>query len=332
FVLGDSAIANASIGFIKKYDLNGVLMWSRNISTAYPYLFIARDNVLSVLLENKPGADTLYLYKYAMINGDSLFSKAIIANHLPDTAISLVDFSIGLYDSYYICYNQQPSHSASGYFYNFKIVKSDFLGNIEWQKYFVDTVNFTQANAATSTSDSGYAILRTQNNSCTPYSPKCILLKLNGDGDSISQTCFGNPFYLNSRFSDIIETSSNLLASIAYGDSDIMYFNSLDHFISVIVCDSLGNYPSWLIEEDPINNAYIFPNPFTDYIKINYPISVNQATKIDLYDSIGRNLLTKIIEENNQSIDLSFIDNGFYLLTIHYQDRIRSLKIVKVVR
>lgn len=76
-----------------------------------------------------------------------------------------------------------------------------------------------------------------------------------------------------------------------------------------------------------INEISIFPNPSQHYISIN---GVNRADHVKLFSLDGRSVLAEDIVNENQTIDISFLKEGFYILNLYEDnDIIGSGKFIK---
>ncbi|WP_296381761.1 M14 family zinc carboxypeptidase [Winogradskyella sp.] len=75
------------------------------------------------------------------------------------------------------------------------------------------------------------------------------------------------------------------------------------------------------IDDQSLENISLYPNPFKDVIDIKLPSSLTGNTlTFNIYDVLGRSIITNTLELNNQTIRLSTLDNlksGTYILKIH---------------
>lgn len=62
------------------------------------------------------------------------------------------------------------------------------------------------------------------------------------------------------------------------------------------------------------NSIRIFPNPTSDYIRIE--LADNQIQKISLYSLTGENLITKNIDQKSVDLNISYLIHGIYILEI----------------
>jgi hypothetical protein len=71
----------------------------------------------------------------------------------------------------------------------------------------------------------------------------------------------------------------------------------------------------------------IYPNPTSE--KINFEFANNNIQKIIIYDISGRALIKKTEIRKKETIDLSSLKNGFYIINIHADNNVITTKIIK---
>ncbi|MFY7987780.1 MAG: fibronectin type III domain-containing protein [Flavobacterium sp.] len=75
-----------------------------------------------------------------------------------------------------------------------------------------------------------------------------------------------------------------------------------------------------------INNLKLYPNPVKDVLKLSF----NKEIKtVSIYNLIGQEVQTKIINSNDGSVDTSNLAPGTYLVKIISDDLVKTAKIVK---
>ena len=62
----------------------------------------------------------------------------------------------------------------------------------------------------------------------------------------------------------------------------------------------------------------LYPNPTSDYLNI---AGINSKTFIEIYDTLGKRILSKMIDEDQTQIDVSQIRTGIYLLKLTDGDK-----------
>ena len=72
--------------------------------------------------------------------------------------------------------------------------------------------------------------------------------------------------------------------------------------------------------------AKVYPNPAIDYLSIE---TKERVQRFEVYDALGRNVISKIPNQNNFSIDISNLEQGIYILKLQTKEGIGSYKIVK---
>jgi hypothetical protein len=80
------------------------------------------------------------------------------------------------------------------------------------------------------------------------------------------------------------------------------------------------------------NLIYVSPNPSNGLFKVNFPVSVNGSVKINIYNTLGEAVYSKIMSQNSDSstlIDLQNSSSGVYFMEIETNDGIAVKRIVK---
>ncbi|MFV0598216.1 MAG: T9SS type A sorting domain-containing protein [Bacteroidales bacterium] len=75
-----------------------------------------------------------------------------------------------------------------------------------------------------------------------------------------------------------------------------------------------------------IVEAKVYPNPAIDYLSIE---TKEVVQRLEVYDALGRKVVSKIPNQNNFSIDISNLEQGIYILKLQTKEGIGSYKIVK---
>ena len=75
----------------------------------------------------------------------------------------------------------------------------------------------------------------------------------------------------------------------------------------------------------------ITPNPSSDFIKIEFPFKFNTKILLQVSDLLGKVYLDKTISDNssNTNLDISALQNGFYILTAQAENQIVTTRFVK---
>jgi len=71
-----------------------------------------------------------------------------------------------------------------------------------------------------------------------------------------------------------------------------------------------------------------FPNPASNNVSIQLPSGTEKAT-VHFYDSLGRLALSKKVTSMKNTIDVSSISSGVYILKVVTEDKIGSQKFMK---
>lgn len=80
------------------------------------------------------------------------------------------------------------------------------------------------------------------------------------------------------------------------------------------------------ISENALENLSIYPNPVSENLLF---INTNVPIKIEIYDILGKSVLTSKVDNNSNAINLSELNNGIYLLKINSEDKTITKKLIK---
>lgn len=104
----------------------------------------------------------------------------------------------------------------------------------------------------------------------------------------------------------------------------------LDFMFSQYMPPTTGTFDCSLIGIDNIEldiiEAKIYPNPAIDNLSIE---TKEVVQRLEIYDALGRKVISKIPNQNNFSIDISDFERGIYILKLQTKEGIGSYKIVK---
>lgn len=77
------------------------------------------------------------------------------------------------------------------------------------------------------------------------------------------------------------------------------------------------------------NEISVFPNPVESYINIKSDLSNHSKATISITDVLGRELFRNETNHLSQSIDITFLTKGIYLITINVDEHLFVRKIIK---
>ena len=85
------------------------------------------------------------------------------------------------------------------------------------------------------------------------------------------------------------------------------------------------------IEEKPIDNIDIYPNPAQDFVSVELPKNISKA-QLAIYNLTGQLVLQKQIMQPNQQIPITELGNGVYIFVIQNEDKVIGRQRVVVAR
>lgn len=75
-----------------------------------------------------------------------------------------------------------------------------------------------------------------------------------------------------------------------------------------------------------LNSLTVYPNPVKNTLNFSY---AQDITAVTVYNFLGQQVLSKSLQVNESSIDLSGLTSGTYYLTIQSQEKAKTVKIIK---
>lgn len=80
--------------------------------------------------------------------------------------------------------------------------------------------------------------------------------------------------------------------------------------------------------EVKVDDLTVYPNPSNKNILFKFPTDVNQIELL-IYNSLGQLIYTDIIYKSFPKSDISFLNNGLYLLHLSYNNTVEKIKLIK---
>lgn len=82
------------------------------------------------------------------------------------------------------------------------------------------------------------------------------------------------------------------------------------------------------VSESFFANINIYPNPASGYVWITTSTDIEEDTKITVYDLLGRKVRIEALNTSSTKLDVSFLNEGLYLLEIQNENGKISKKII----
>jgi len=92
-------------------------------------------------------------------------------------------------------------------------------------------------------------------------------------------------------------------------DKEFSITYNTDNIVLEVVASTLSIDP-----DNELNNIAIYPNPTSGILNIN---NTNTVSQIDIYSVLGKKIKTFTLSVGNNSIDVSDLKNGIYMLSIN---------------
>jgi hypothetical protein len=226
--------------------------------------------------------------------------------------------------------NYGDEMSGDDVFSRINIIKLDNEGNILWNKKYGESVLHNYL--------SNIRVLENQDVIATgskyvgePWRAGWVI-KLNADGDSLWYREYLLLQYSINKLRDIIPTSDNGFLACGYVSPLSPDTGTQDAWViklDSIGCDTPGCDTTVAIPEIVYKNTedelYIYPNPASNVLNIQYPITNDECRSIiSIYDIFGRKVKEIKIPKGQQqlSVDVSNWHNGLYVAVLRNDKKI----------
>lgn len=262
------------------------------------------------------------------INGDSLWTKTFY-----DYSTSGA-YSIDLTDDNGFIIGGVADSTNNNYPLAY-VVKTDSIGNIEWQKRYASAYK-EYCYSIISLPNNRYAFCGMGDSVFFEYE-RATIREIDGNGNTLWEKYFRG-LYGQNAFMSVDKTVDNGFILSGYTSSSF-------GFPFIVRTDSLGNVNTVGINNDNefVNNFSLsqnYPNPFNPRTKIRYSISKPAQIKIVLYEITGK--LVSVLVDDYHSIgnylvtfdaDKYNLSSGdyFYSLVFISDDNLNSQKTLKMV-
>lgn len=121
-----------------------------------------------------------------------------------------------------------------------------------------------------------------------------------------------------------LKTRSNLAVGTTVSNKADIFF---DYNHPIITNFANTTFQALSVPENNLNQAIkIYPNPTSDVVNIKADSTIRS---IQVYDVQGRILISKILSEENASVDLSSYSSGIYYLKINSDNGSKTEKLIK---
>jgi len=74
------------------------------------------------------------------------------------------------------------------------------------------------------------------------------------------------------------------------------------------------------------NEVKFYPNPVADILNIAFD---HEIKNVSIYNLLGQEMMTKTINANEGSVDVSHLSKGTYLVKVNVGEETKTLKVIK---
>jgi hypothetical protein len=204
------------------------------------------------------------------------------------------------------------------------LLKINESGDYVWSKRYQPTAGVYAFKCVQQTTDDGFIVI---GNGPQPNSD-IVLIKTNFDGIS---GCNELPFVFNPMSSPIINITSTPHPIMSLSTTTNTFSFNVNNFTlnENTLCSNYSSTNDFVFNE---NEIYIYPNPVSDIINLEFQ-SNNEIIEIEIVNLLGQKVLEKIIKtengENNITLEVKEIPSGVYLLHMRNNNNFFTKKIIK---
>ena len=224
------------------------------------------------------------------------------------------------------------------------VIKTDFYGNIIWQRCYGGS-RFESALNIFSTTDNHFVIIGatqsqdgdiTNNHSIMESNYDIWVFKINNVGDIITQKCFGgigNDFIMSGALqkSDnnyIIAAYTNYGPSFDVGCTPYGGNGDIDYWVFEIMLDDTANVIEPVAGE---RGLWVYPNPASQWVAFNYTLPANAYQgEIKIVDAKGAAITSFTVTgaQGQQVWDTRSIKPGVYFYTLSVGELTKTGKLL----
>jgi len=305
--------------FIFKTDVNGDSLWFKTYGTTgndggYG---ISKTSDGGFIIAGQYNWNDLWLLKVDA-NGDTMWTKIFGGNNF-DEGISVIETDD---NGYIVC-----GHSSS--FGNGEldvyVVKTDSVGNFEWQKTY-GGAGYDEGRRILKR-DNGYLVMGSTD-SGTFGEMDYFLIWTDENGDTVQTRTYGDAG--EDRCYDVISVGNDYFL-IAGSD-----FNNTTLGDAALLLIESGNSPSVVNPDEVIDGYYLYeayPNPFNPSTTIRYEVGLFGRVTLKVYDVLGREVATLVNDVQPAGVyevkfDASRLPSGAYFYTFTTDDFATTRKMI----
>lgn len=234
-------------------------------------------------------------------------------------------------------------HGTPGDSYDIWIIKTDFFGNITWEKcYGGSDIDF--AKKVFQTSDGGFVVFGitnsfngdvSGNHSLDNLRPSIWVFKIDSIGNLLWQQCFGGIARERVHYGVVKKSDKNFVIAgeMSYGPSfDVGCYNQNpggkpDFWVFEVIDTSTNS-----IAAPKLPELKVYPNPASEYLNIEFSQAFSGKMQFELYDCYGRKVKDLKITKPVQTISLTEIIDGMYFYRLKSETELLCKGKVLVVR
>lgn len=274
--------------FIASFDLNGLLLSAKNISTTTK----VRGDLSSIFIRG----NDIFIYTGLADGINSAIDTALILKL--DTNFNIINQNI-LQTSYH----PEPSLLLLNTSYRLNFIDGSFNSDNSFYLHF-SAFNFYNL-TTTNVISLGNKLLRFDSD-----------LNLIYDKDIINTTTTSNNFGISDIH--LISDSCYIISGAFTGSLDVKgnTYNSNFSSMDGLLTSFCSNSTSTGFQNLSDNKGVFYPNPSNKYIQLQFDRNDLDFT-YRLYDYTGKDVTSSTQKINSNTIDISSLSNGFYIINVN---------------
>lgn len=110
------------------------------------------------------------------------------------------------------------------------------------------------------------------------------------------------------------------------------FVSASEKFVQNSIFESNNTNDSTTINFHELQKLKLYPNPVSDYLYIDYDIVFVKEAKLQIYNSIGAVIYSKVLEnkQDNFKIPVSNYDNGLYFCSLQIDGKLLNTRKILV--
>jgi len=308
---------NGSVACLVKTDSTGIVQWARKYAGSFNYNIGngLQSTDHGYILSGSTGNYTIHSQDFLLIKTDPAGALQWSKTYGTSDDEGGIDVSKTADGGYAM----SGATRIGGGFDKLCLVKTDSVGTFQWSAIYGNSSATKHGSDILVLDDGSYILYGTQSS----VTPSPFVVKTDPTGNS---GCYTNSFYLNETNVLTFDSSLSISDSVIFitVDTPLTVMKTL-YFVEGVICFGTSTD---IKDTDISKSVSINPNPFSDQLSLHFSIPQKEKAHITIFNSIGEIVFKKEILLQDQSLNLSSLPHGFYLLNIRTDREVFTEKIM----